>query len=447
MNAHLAGQLHEADLRELGARIRHQRAARGLTQSALSAGRVTVGYISRIESGQRRPDAELLEAFAAVLGTTPEYLILGIESPRADEVMLSLLQAELALETGDAAAAATDLQILIDDATQPLPPDSQPRAHFLYARALEVLGRYDEAIIELEHLAETDSAEALTIRIALSRCYRDSGDLSRAIDVGESALSTLKEAGIEGGDEAIRLAVTVAAAYFERGDTGHAVRIAMTAIKRAELIGSASAMAAAYWNASTFESQRGRTAAAVPLAERALSLLASGEDRRNLARLRSQLGIMQLRLDPPPLEEAQRQLKAARRELATSSASVADLAHCDVALARARLALGAEDEARLLATQALDATRYVAPSAAAGAASVLGQVAARLGDHAAAAEHYRTAVGLLTGAGQDRAAAQLWLELGAQLEAVGDETSALDAYCRAAIATGLQLPAALQLSR
>ena len=44
---------------------------------------------------------------------------------------------------------------------------------------------------------------------------------------------------------------------------------------------------------------RVRSANAVPLAERALALLSEGQDSRNLARLRTALGTMQLQLDPP----------------------------------------------------------------------------------------------------------------------------------------------------
>jgi tetratricopeptide (TPR) repeat protein len=362
--------------------------------------------------------------------------------------LLALLHAELALETGDASAAADEVGVLLDDPSNPLPPDSQHRARFLQARALEVLGRYDEALLALEKLLdERNAGLALPVRIAMSRCYRESGDLARAIDVGESALDALKDAGVDGGDEAVRLAVTVAAAHFERGDTGHAVRIAMTAIERAETMGTTRAKVAAYWNASAFEAQRGRAAAAIPLAERALVLLTSSEDRRNLARLRGELGIMQLCLDPPDLVAAQGNLEAAREEMARSSASIADIANCDVALARARLAVGADQEAHQLASDALAATRGLAPTAAAGAASVLGHIAARRGDLSSAAEHFRSAVAMLTGAGQDRAAAQLWLELGSQLEELGEAASAADAYRRAAVAAGLQLPAALQLSR
>jgi Flp pilus assembly protein TadD len=92
-------------------------------------------------------------------------------------------------------------------------------------------------------------------------------------------------------------------------------------------------------------------------------------------------------------------------------------------------------------------TQEIAPALAAEAASVLGMVASRAGDTSRAGEHYRNAVALLTGVGQDRQAAQLWLELGAELELLGDADAARDAYRRAAISSGLRLPAGLPVNR
>ena len=74
--------------------------------------------------------------------------------------------------------------------------------------------------------------------IALSRVYRESGDLGRAIDTGERILADLAGSGLDSCDEAVQLAVTIAAAYFERGDSGHAVRICRAAIAKAEALGS-----------------------------------------------------------------------------------------------------------------------------------------------------------------------------------------------------------------
>jgi len=95
------------------------------------------------------------------------------------------------------------------------------------------------------------------------------------------------------------------------------------------------ARASAYWNASNFEAQRGSVANAVPLAARALALLGEGQDARNLARLRANLGRMQLELDPPEVPEALRNLEQAAEELVWSSASIADIADANVYIARA----------------------------------------------------------------------------------------------------------------
>ncbi|HWC33951.1 MAG TPA: helix-turn-helix transcriptional regulator [Mycobacteriales bacterium] len=449
MNAELAGRLRDCDPVTLGERIRNLRLARGLTQAGLADGAVTVGYISRIEAGHRRPDAALLERFARVLGTTPDHIVTGVDPARADEVTFALLGAELALETGSAEEALATAGPLAGEAGMDLPADVRRRAELIHARALEALGRYDEAIIALERLVDEYAARGadLAAALALSRCLRESGDLNRAIEVGEHALSALKEAGLDGGDEAIRLVVTVAAAYFERGDTGHAVRIAMEAIRRSEEMGSPAARAAAYWQASVFESRRGGATAAIPYAQRALALLSDSEDRRSLARLHTQVGVMLLRLDPPEAVNAMEHLESARQELTASSASVVDVAHCDIALARACVHAGDLARATELATEVLEATREVAPAISAEAASVLGMVASRAGEPDRAGSLYRMAVALLTGVGQDRQAAQLWLELGAELDLLGDADAARDAYRRAAVSSGLRLPAGMPVNR
>jgi tetratricopeptide (TPR) repeat protein len=283
----------------------------------------------------------------------------------------------------------------------------------------------------------------LLAAIALTRCYRESGDLGRSVATGERALERLAEQGLADADEAIQLSVTVAAAYFAQGDTGSAVRLCMQALERAEGVGSPKARAAAYWNASVMESLQGSVAAAIPLAERALALLGEGQDARNLARLRSQLGVMQLQLDPPEEELALRNLQQAGEELAACSASSIDIGRNDVATARALFLHGSVREARLLAEQTYDATRETAPLLAADARALAGQAAAAEGDIDYARAAYRDAVFALTGIGADRSAAELWLELGGLLEAVGDAEAARDAYRSAAVSSGVRARSAV----
>ena len=59
----------------------------------------------------------------------------------------------------------------------------------------------------------------IKVGIALSRCYRESGDFAKAVEVGEMTLEHLADTPLDNSDEAVQMAVTLAAAYFERGDT------------------------------------------------------------------------------------------------------------------------------------------------------------------------------------------------------------------------------------
>jgi tetratricopeptide (TPR) repeat protein len=85
--------------------------------------------------------------------------------------------------------------------------------------------------------------------------------------------------------------------------------------------------------------------------------------------------------------------------------------------------------------------REAAPLLAVDALVLQGQVESGLGNRDAARDLFQRAIMTLTGIGADRHAAQLWFELGALLEGVGEHKQALDAYKRGAASTGL-VPAA-----
>jgi tetratricopeptide (TPR) repeat protein len=274
--------------------------------------------------------------------------------------------------------------------------------------------------------------------MALSRCYREAGDFSRAIEVGEDALAALKQRQLDGLDETVQLEMTVAAAYFERGDELHAVVRCRQAADKAEDRGSAAAKAAAYWNASVMESRSGNHTEAIRLADRALALLSDGNDQRNIGRLRLQLGVMLLRASDSDSKQAEKYIRRARRELAASAGSVVDLARCDAHLAIARLDQEDADAAESLATAVLDAVGGTAPLLAADAHVVLGRVAADRGDRPALRRHFKNAASALTAAGADRSAAQTWYELAGLLDEAGENAAARDAYRSAAAASGLQ---------
>jgi transcriptional regulator with XRE-family HTH domain len=446
MRDDLFDQLRTIDAAVLGDRIRTVRLRAGLTQSQVAGDAVSVGYVSRIESGQRRPDVGLLTVIADRLAVTVDELLLGVAPDRIAELRLQLDHAELALATGSPAEAFEGVtRVLADPAIAEL-AELRRSAGYVHAGALEAIGDLQAAILTLEDLAETSPPDLDWIRglTSLSRCYRESGELGRAIEVGTQAIRKIEDLELGGLDEAIQLSLTVAAAYYEQGDADYAARLCRRAIDRAEAIASPVAKAMAYWNSSAIESMRGNASAALPLTRRALAVIEATDDARSIARLRTQLGILQLLLDPPQPGEALEVLTYAAGELALTGAGPADLADNRLAQARARFLLGDVDGARRQATETGTAVRSNMPLLAADAFALLGQIAVHEDALDMARSHFQEAVLLLSGVGADRAAAQLWFELAGLFESVGEPAAALDAYRRAAAATGLVAPASRQ---
>jgi len=451
MDVQLAELSKTIDPAILGRRLRNARVAAGLTQTEAAGGHASTAYVSRIEAGQRRPDLKLLGQLAEQIGTTVEELLVGITRDRRAELQLELDYAELSLSSGSAEEALTRA----DEVLAAL-PDSGVRelerpARFVRAFALEATGDLDGAILELERLTGDDPFDLDWIRglIALSRCYREAGDLSMAIDVGERAAGTIEEQGLAGLNEAMQLTLTVAAAYFERGDTGHAVRLCKQTVAQAEELDSPTARGSAYWNASIMSARQGSVPEALGLARKAIASFEQNSDTRNLARLRTEMANMQLRMDPPQAEEAMQNHELAARELDWSSANPMDKADNQLIMARANLLLGHIDIAAEQAASTYAISRDQAPLSAAEALVLRGQIAASRGDTEAAASTYKEAILILTGAGADRLIAELWFELGGLLQDVGEHAAALDAYRRAAASTGLtpRVPLPEQMAR
>ena len=102
MDVRDADLLKELDPAELGQRIRAARVAKGWTQTQLAGDDISVGYVSRIESGQRRPNSQTLDdlvsSLALVIGWEAFIVLLDVRglSPRkAREVTLRTTEAIL----------------------------------------------------------------------------------------------------------------------------------------------------------------------------------------------------------------------------------------------------------------------------------------------------------------------------------------------------------------
>ena len=435
-----AGALRAVDPAQLGARIRDLRLAAKLTQGGLAGSDMSVGYVSRIEAGQRRPDSEKLEIIATRLQVSVADLLPPL-GERAHAARLQLRFAELALESGDFAEAQRSASEWLADPGNAPRDELRADATYVLARALEGQGQLREAINEYARLQDPAKAGIrwLAATLGVMRCCRECGDVNRAINVGDAALVVLSAGGLEETADYVQVLVGLAAACFEVGQEDRAVRISEDAVARAEALGDRNARATTYWAVSVVESASGHQSIAIAWAERALALMSEVEDDRSLARLRAQLGAMLLRTDPPRIDEAERQLLQARNDCAESGAGVLDLARIDVGLASARVLMGDTSEAMDLANAALAALQTAVPLLASAAHIVIGKARLVDGDRESAVASYRSAAADLTAAGADRGAAQAWFELATLLDEVGETQAAAAAYRSAGAAAGLKV--------
>jgi tetratricopeptide (TPR) repeat protein len=447
MDTQLAALSRSIDPAVLGQRIRNARVAAGMTQSQVAADDVSTAYISRIEDGQRRPEASLLERMAGRMNTTLEELLLGVTKNQEAELHVELDFAELSLRSGMATEALAKTAGVLDATSETILPAIHKRASYVRALALETAGDLDDAILVLEGLTEEPVPDARGLRalVALSRCYHESGDLIRAIEVGERAQVIVDEAGLGGLSESIELAVTIAAAHAARGDVDDALAVCRTAIEASDRLESATGKVEAYWNAGVQQSRQGAHEAALPLARKAIALAETGDEARNLGRLRTELGTLLLHADPPSLDEAIAALERAEGELSWSEASASDRGHNLLAQARSRFLRRDFDAAATLAESSRTTAGEAAPIVAAESRVLEGQIAAEQGRPDDARTAYREAIQIASAVEADRDAAQFWFELGGLLDDLGERDDASDAYRRAAASTGLVAPRSRQL--
>src|SRR5690242_11042462 len=90
---------HIDDPRAVGVRARDARLAAGLAQRDLGFDGCSAAYVSRIESGTRRPSLQVLRHFARVIGVSEDYLATGAtDLPDASD---PIFEADVALRLGD----------------------------------------------------------------------------------------------------------------------------------------------------------------------------------------------------------------------------------------------------------------------------------------------------------------------------------------------------------
>ena len=424
----------------LGDRVLERRLALGMSQRELAGQELSASYVSLIEAGKRTTTLDVLEVLARRLATTSSALASGAapgDRRASERIELDLRWAKIALRAGEPGSAERYARgVLADDARS---EDQRVDASFLVAAAAEAQGRLDEAIDVLEPLLEeldSDRTRELwqSCQVMLCRCYKDAGDLGHAIDLGERALAS--DAVMS--DEQVMLAVSLAGAYFRRGDLTRAGRLLSKTLSRAEVAGSHRNQGAALWNASLVAEADGRLDDAVRLSERALGLFAEGDAVRNLGRLRVSYAFVLRQESASSVPLAREQLRRAQEEFDLEG-TVIERARCLTELARCALD---EDDVGQAAELVAQAASVVADGPASELADVellKGHILLRSGevDRGLALAHQAARV-LDEEASSPRDAANAWRELASLAGAADRRELQVVALERAVEALGIR---------
>lgn len=415
-------------VRTLGDRVRDLRVRRGLSQSGLARELVSPSYVSLIESGKRLPEREILQAFAERLGTTPEYLETGVDAATAREELLALRYADLALANGQIQEAMQRYEQLARTSLL-----SRHAAQWGIARALEAQGDLSGAIARIELLlaghreGRADAPGLLTLLNAQCRLYREAGDVNYSITLGEDALREVRQLGLTGTEEEIRLASTLVASYWERGDWARANQLASEVITRAEAHGSPRSRGSAYWNASLAASSAGGVTLALELAERAIAMFSETDDERGMARLRTDFAWLLLCQPAPDLPRVESLLTKARATLSEIGVDT-DLAYCETELARYHLVLGQPEEALSYADRSMARLAGLVVLESARVRVVRAHVLAALGRTAESLQVCRDAVRVLHACCRSRQHMITWREAAELLVRLDARDEALACY-------------------
>ncbi|MFI6454817.1 helix-turn-helix domain-containing protein [Streptosporangium amethystogenes] len=424
----------------MGQRIKTVRRQRGFSQAQLAHPELSDSYVSLIESGKRTPTPAVLELLAEKLDCSLTYLINGVTAEQMQEIELALSYAQLAMDNGEVVEARTRYAELLADSGLAGLPQLRQDAEYGLALSTEACGDLEQAIVLLNGLREGDEAALsperhVAVAVALSRCYRESGDLARAVHVPEEILTgAVRPAWTDG---LMRLGGQLLAAYIERGDLLRARHFSAEMIAAAELLASPQALTLAHWGAAIVAVESGHADEAVTQAERALAIQSEYGDARRLARLRGDYAQVLLIVRPMEAEAWRDVLLKVEKELAESSASSIDKMRCAMNLVRAELLLAQPERAEERMRFVCDLLDGMPKVMQAEARLLHGETLAELGLQEQASQELLAGTECLEQAPETRFTAHAWLTAARVLERIDEPDRSVDAYQRALAGVGL----------
>ncbi len=271
----------------IGQRLRRVRLERGLSQRELAEPGVSYAYISRIESGSRQPSVKALRKLARRLGVSPEYLERGVDLAPREDLEIQIVDAELALRLDeDTTQAERTLKALAAEAETSGDSVSATRARAAIGLAALRRGALAEGVAELERVIGSGLFSPVLqpeVYGYLGRAYAASGRPGRAVELFRGCLAELEGSpGNEGAS--VRFAVYLSYALADLGELGEAREVLSQAMRSAESLSDPYMQARLYWSQARLASDEGKPRIALDHLRRAVAILETTEDRRQLGR-------------------------------------------------------------------------------------------------------------------------------------------------------------------
>jgi tetratricopeptide (TPR) repeat protein len=291
--------------------LKEIRIRQGLSLEGASSGICSASYLSLVEAGKRKPSLRITRLLAKKYSVSLPDLDQPLGLSRKFEMIVT------SIKIGDLIFAESNFD------------DSLSVGEILVLRGLleGARGNWNAAVLsflEASSKVSQNTPLGLFNMLSLTKAYRDTGNMTRAVQTGEMALQGAEHARPDDRNLVTELCAVLASVHLEIGDLGRAGELTAIGLR---LASSTWEQVMAYWALARFEESSGNLAEALEASRRAQILIGSMDSPINKARLLNIGASIELQTASPDLEKIRDDLGIAETILRDSPFTV-DLAAC-----------------------------------------------------------------------------------------------------------------------
>ncbi|MFD5618415.1 helix-turn-helix domain-containing protein [Streptomyces yangpuensis] len=293
---------------EFGQLVKTLRQERGLSQAEVAKEGMSTAYLSRLESGARRPTAKVLDHLTRRLGV-PASVFQGTRTSLLGQALASASSSD---DTDDAVRLLGEAVQAESGEDLSLRWLSLWKLAQLHAKQGK---RQDELAAARELTQIGDRLEVATLQVRsrtlLARCLRAVGDIDEARAVARTAFGAAGNGAVPVADT-IRAQLVLVSVVAESGLITEARRLADELLEPIDVLPPV-LRAEALWSAANVRIRQGDDHCAAGQLQRALTELSGHDDL--MPRLRLAASSLYLQMTPRRVTEAQQLLAEAERAL------------------------------------------------------------------------------------------------------------------------------------